>query len=330
MRSVPPGSFERLSALPTLWQAYLRTRRGKLRQPRMAGFDLDADRHVIGLHRALSEGSYQPGPFLLHVIRDPKVRLIAAAPIRDRVLHQALVGELGPHYEPSFIEHSYAVGVGRGPQRASLRYLAWLRQYDFRLALDIRRYFPSIRHEILLGLFAHRLRDRATLALLERLLGVGGAVYRTAVAQDVLGLREEPLPAGAGLPIGSYLSQWSGAFYLDGLDHYIKRSLRIPGYLRYMDDFVLFSDDQKQLEQAREDIGQWLADNRGLTLGHKRWHVQPCREPARFLGYRICRAGLLPGPKLRRRMPARLRAAAANGPQALERSIASYRGIFLF
>ena len=100
------------------------------------------------------------GPYRLRVICDPKTRLIAAAPIRDRVVHQAVIGELAPHYERSFLPQSFAWGQGRGPQRALLSFLRQTRLHRYRLSLDIRRYFPSIVHDTLLGLFAHRLRDQ--------------------------------------------------------------------------------------------------------------------------------------------------------------------------
>ena len=296
----------------------------------MARFDLDADREVCRLHRELRAGRYAPGPYRLHVICDPKTRLIAAAPIRDRIVHQAVIGELGPHYEPTFIDHSLACGTGRGPHRALLLYLRFVRQYQYRLSLDIRRYFPSIRHDVLLGLFQHRLRDHETLALLEQIVRAGGAVYRSPLAIKALGLLDDPVPSGCGLAIGSYVSQWSGALYLDGLDHLVKRTLKIPGYLRYMDDFSLFCDDRAQLLAARTAIVDWLLRERGLTMGRKRWEVFDTREPSRFVGYRVSRGGIAPGPKVKRRMKKRLRAAAARGPEALERSLRSYRGVFLF
>lgn len=330
MRSVPAGSFARLSEPLSLWRAYLRCQRGKRRTPAMARFDLDADRHVCALHRSLRAGRYVPGPYRLRVICDPKTRLIAAAPIRDRIVHQAVLHELAPHYEPSFLPQSFAWGQGRGPQRALLSFLRQTRRHRYRLSLDIKRYFPSIVHDVLLGLFAHRLCDRDTLALLERLIRDGGAVYRTEVAAKVLGLDTDPLPPGCGLPIGSYVSQWSGALYLDGLDHFVKRGLKVPGYLRYMDDFSLFADDRDTLLSARSAISDWLLQNRGLTLGRKRWEVFDTREPTRFVGYRVSRAGVSPGRKVKRRLKNRLRAAAERGPDSLARSIASYRGVFLF
>lgn len=330
MRSIPPGSFDRLSELTTLWRSFGQCRMGKRRQPAMARFDLDADEHVLGLYRSLRDGSYRPGRYRLHIICDPKVRLIAAAPIVDRVLHRALIGDLAPHYEPSFLPHSFAASIGRGPHRALLCYLRNLRQFRFRLSLDIRRYFPSIRHDTLLGLFFHRLHDPKTRALLTLLLSSGGRVYRSPLAIEALGLAQDPVPEGCGLPIGSYVSQWSGAFYLDGLDHFVKRMLKIPGYLRYMDDFSLFCDDEATLLWARDAIGEWLERERGLSLNRKRWAVLPTTEPSRFMGYRVSRSGVIPGPKVRRRARRRIQEAAARGESALARCLSSYRGIYLF
>jgi retron-type reverse transcriptase len=216
MRSIPANSYERLSSFAALWHAYLDCRRGKRRQPRMAAFDLDADRHLCALQRALAAGHYQPDPWRLRVVHDPKTRLIAAPSIRDRVVHRALLNEIGPYYERGYIEHSYTGGVGRGPHRAVLCYLGWLRRYRYRLCLDIHRYFPSIHHPTLCRLLFRRLRDARCQALIQQLLEAGGAVYRTPLALKVLELDRYPLAENCGLPLGSYLSQWSGTFYLDG------------------------------------------------------------------------------------------------------------------
>lgn len=246
------------------------------------------------------------------------------------MLHQALIHELAPTFEAGFLPQHYAVGEGRGPLRAVLRYLRFARQHRFRLQLDIRRYFPSIVHGTLYGLFAHRLRDGRTLALLEDFLWQGGRVYQAPLAREALGLAGDPLPVGCGLPIGSYISQWSGALYLDGLDHFIKRVLRIPGYLRYMDDFVLFSDDAPQLERAREQVRGWLATERGLSLNAKRGVVQANQDAGIFLGFRVDRGGVSPGPKMRERLRVKVAAAARCGPEALQRTILAYRSLFLF
>jgi RNA-directed DNA polymerase len=328
MRSVPAGSFERLRALEALWAAWRACRSGKRRRPTIAAFDLDADRHLLALGRDLGSGRYHPGPWRLHLIQDPKPRLIAAPAIPDRILHHALLAEIGPTFEARFIGHSYTVGKGRGPHRAILQFLQWQRRFGFRLHLDIAGYFRNVHHASVRALLFPRLRDPRTRRLLDQILASGELVYRHPLARQIFGDRQ-PIP-GTGLPLGSWFSQWCGTFYLDGLDHFIKRELKIPGYLRYMDDLVLFADERERLREARAGIGDWLARERRLRLNPKHLEVVPNRAPGVFLGYRISRSGIGPSRKLRRRMKTRLRLAAARGETAMVRSIHSYRGLLLF
>jgi RNA-directed DNA polymerase len=330
MRSVPLGSYSRLIQPLSLWNAYLKCRQGKRRLPNMAWFDMDADRHILRLHRQLTDRRYAPGTWRLRVIHDPKTRLIAAPCIRDRIVHRALLDEIGPWYERSYIAHSYTGALGRGPHRAVLQFLAWMRRYKYRLYMDISRYFPSIQHSILCDLLAHRLRDNDTRLLIRHQLKAGGEVYRTPLAIRVLGLEHRPVPAHCGLPLGSYLSQWAGTFYLDGLDHVVKRELKIQGYLRYMDDFVLFGDSRMVLKETEQAIEAWLAEHRGLALNPRHRQIQSNQEPAVFLGYRVSRSGITPSRKLRRRMKQNLRKAAARGPRALTRTVAAYKGFMTF
>jgi len=331
MRSVPSGSFTRLISSSSLWAAWKECRRGKRRQPRIAAWDLDADTHICRLHRQLREGTFRPSPYRLKVVHDPKTRLVAAPALEDRVVQQALLAEIGPTYERGFIDHRYACCRGRGAHRAVLAFLGWLRRHPFRLSLDVRRYFPSIDHEILLNLFARRLRsrDRGTVELIESFLTAGGEVYRTPLARQVLGLDEDPVPEGCGLPLGSYLSHWSGGLYLDGLDHFVKRELKVRGYLRYMDDLALFGEDARELEEHREAIREWLRQERKLELKDRRDQVLPSTQPATYIGFRISRAGVAPGPKMKRRLRQRLLAAGSTSPAHLARSLQSYRGLLL-
>ena len=323
MKVVPDGSFERLSGVEALWRAWGRYARGKGRRPSVAAFSVEADRHVFALHRALVAGGWRPGPFHLKLVRDPKPRLIAAPAMGDRIVHEAVVHELGPTFARSFIDHSYACRAGLGPERAALRYLTATRRFPWRLDIDIRRYFPSVRHDALLGLLGRRIRDAETLALLARLVVSGAAVYRAPLAVRVLGLVADPLPPGTGLAIGSAFSQWAANVYLDGVDHLVQRRIRPGAYQRYMDDLTLFSHSRARLVEAREEVGEWLAQQRGLAT--HRGEVVSTAAPSTYLGCRVSRAGRGPGRKLRRRMRRRVLAAAERGPEALKRTLASYR-----
>lgn len=155
----------------------------------------------------------------------------------------------------------------------------------------------------------------------------GGRVYRSERAQRVYG---PPAVEATGLAIGSRLSQWLANLYLDGLDHFIKRTLKVRAYLRYLDDLVLFDDDADRLVDARGAIEQWLRMHRKLALNPKRWHVSTTRQPCTYLGQRVSRAGLSPGRKLKRRMRKKVRAAAERGEDALVRSVWSYVGLATF
>jgi hypothetical protein len=327
MRSVASGSFERLSSVEALWESWLKCRRGKQRRPAIAAFDLNADKAVFALHRALRSGAYRPSPSHIRLVRDPKLRLVAAPAIRDRIVHTALLNEIAPAYEQGFIDQSYACGTGRGPHRAVLAYLQATRTFRYSLSLDIRRYFASIDHAILMALFAHRLKDEKTLSLLGQTIQTGGQVYQTSFATLVLG--GKPVPLNVGLPLGAHLSHWSGGLYLDGLDHFVKRILKCRCYQRYMDDFTLFHDDPEWLEKARDNIADWLLNERRLTLKDPNSPVLSTRQPKSYLGFRVSPAGLAPGPKAKRRLKQRLKQGIDSTPGQLMRSVKSYRGLML-
>lgn len=328
MRTLNAGSYQRLASVESLWRGWLDCRRGKRRSPSVAAFEIDCDRHLLALQRDLVAGRYQPSAWRLHGIRDPKTRLIAAPAVRDRVLHHAVLNEIGPVFERRFIAQSFAAGHARGPQRAVLYFLACQRRHAWRLHLDISAYFPSISHQRLLALLAERVRDDDTLALLQSTIASGDQVYRSRLAAQLLG--EARPPPGQGLPLGSWFSQWCGNFFLDGLDHFIKRDLKIPAYLRYMDDLVLFAEDRTHLLEARAAVAQWLHDERALRLNPKRLAVEPTRTAAVFVGYRISQAGIAPSRKLRRNLRRRVRLAAARGEESLIRTLRSYRGLLVF
>lgn len=244
------------------------------------------------------------------------------------MVQRSLLDTIGPSYQRSFVAQHYACLKGRGPQRAALAHLNLQRRTAYRLHLDVRAYFQSVRLDLLLELFAARLKDPQTLALIAQLLAHGATVYQQPLAHG----KGPPLPDQnrRGLPLGSYLSQWSGAMYLSALDHFVLRELKPAGYLRYMDDFVLFDHSTPRLEAHRRAIADWLHQERDLELNPKHQRIFSRNEPSLFLGYRLSPAGISPSRKLRRRFSARLRAAAEHSPAALQRTLAAYRGLLLF
>jgi hypothetical protein len=156
----------------------------------------------------------------------------------------------------------------------------------------------------------------------------GEGLYRQPGIQAFLGLPPDFPPPACGLPIRNLTSQWWGNHYLSGLDHLAKRTLKLPHYQRYMDDMTLFSHSRAALEAARDGIAEWLWQERRLRL--KRPKAEPKSTAQRFtyLGYRVSRAGLRPTNSMLRRLQWRISQHILHGDiEAIERSLASYRGV---
>jgi hypothetical protein len=322
--------FAQVIAASNLWSAWLEFRRGKRRRPSVRAFELEADREVFRLRRQLVTGDWCPGSFRLLVVREPKRRLIAAAPVCDRVVHHACYRVLAPLLDGGLVAHTYACLPGRGSHRALLAFQSAQRRYRWLLHLDVRHYFLSIDRGILLELMACRIKDPALLALLERIAEGGRGLYQAAAVREILGLEPGFPPHGCGLPIGNLTSQWWGNHYLSGLDHFVKRELKIPHAQRYMDDVSLFSDSRSQLEEAREAIGEWLRQARRLRLKKPTAAVQPTRRQVLYLGHWVDTGQIRPGPTALRRARQRLAGHLAAGDDGcFERSLASYRGTLL-
>ena len=320
--------FERVVALENMWHAWRDFRRGKRHRPTVRAFELDADRSVARLARSLAEGSYRPGAYRLKLLRDPKTRLIAAAPVRDRVVHHAVHRLVAPVLDRSLVDATYACLPGRGTHRALIAFLAALRRYDHVILLDIRHYFMSIDRAILLQLLARKLRERRLLNLLKVIADGGAGLYQRPGVAEAVGLPSGFPPPGCGLPIGNLTSQWWANHYMSGLDHYVKRALRLPHAQRYMDDIALFANDPARLERAREQVKRWLHTERRLVLKKPDAPVRSTADHFVYLGHRVTRSGIEPGPRILRRMKIRLHEILLTGDVAkLERSLASYRGI---
>jgi hypothetical protein len=278
------GVWPRVLAFDNLLEAHRKARRGKRQRPAVARFELDLERNLFQLQRELAERTYGPGAYRLFEIYDRKPRHIAAAPYRDRVVHHALMNLVEPALDRTFIADSYACRTGKGVHAAVGRYQVWARRHAYALKLDVRRYFPSIDHAILKEKLRHRIKDPGVLWLFDAIVdsapdpGPGEAFP----GDDLVDLMQRR----CGLPIGNLTSQFLGNLYLDDLDHHLKETLRLPAYLRYVDDLVLLADDKASLWDLRSEIDRFLAGER-LRLHPHKVQVQPTALGLDVLGYRV-------------------------------------------
>jgi hypothetical protein len=193
-----------------------------------------------------------------------------------------------PLLEAYAIFDTYACRKGKGNRKALARAQHFARRHNWYLKLDIRKYFDSIDHGILLALLARRIKDKELLLLFAKLLDT----YHTR--------------PGRGMPIGNLISQHLANFYLGPFDHWIKEERRTKGYLRYMDDMLVFGHDRARLKTDLEEIGHYLKQELGLQL-KTNVQLNRCRHGIPFLGYRVFPDRIRLSPGGRRRFVKRFR-----------------------
>ncbi len=325
--------FPKLCDPDQLETAAVATVRGKRRRRDVAWFLFCREAELEKLRCRLTSGQYRPQGFELVRIRDPKPRLIARLPIIERVAQTALVLLMEPIFLRSLRPEAYACRPGLGAHRAVLRLLELMRKHRYALHLDIRSYFPSIDTRVLRRLLVQRIRDTPFLAVVDNVLDAGRGIYDIPEHRRMAGLPDDWPPAGCGLPIGSYTSQLFAAHvYLDGCDHFIKRQLKVPGYVRYVDDLFLFGERRQLLRRWRSDLGEWLRDRRGLRLKHPEARILSCRGHLDALGYRVRRGGVTALPRGLRRFQRRVALEFEGKGTGIdfERSVAASVGVAMF
>jgi retron-type reverse transcriptase len=278
--------FAQLTSWDNLLLAYRRASRGKRNKPPAATFEYRLEDNLCQLQAELRQRSYRPGSYHSFLIHDPKRRLISAAPFRDRVVHHALCNLIDPLLEQGFIADSYANRIGKGTHRARARCQQFARRFAYVLPCDIRQFFPSIDHAILRQELSTKINNEQVLWLVDTILASGQDVLTG--QYDMVYFPDDDLFAvnrPRGLPIGNLTSQFWANVYLSPFDHFVKRRLRCKGYVRYVDDLLLFADDKATLWQWRESLVARLADLR-LTI-HPESQPRPVTEGIPFLGFHI-------------------------------------------
>jgi RNA-directed DNA polymerase len=240
--------LELIAAPENLRLAFWKASKGKWSRPATLAFANRLDAHISRMSETLLDGTFVFGNYRSFRVFDPKERLIHAAAFSERVAHHGILNICEPVLEKAAIFDSYACRRGKGKPAALARAQMFTGRYRYFLKMDIRRYFDSVSHDRLLALLMRKFKDTRVLALFERIV------------------RGYCVAPGRGLPIGSLTSQHFANFYLGVLDRMILEAERSPAYIRYMDDFVVWSDDRAWLKGLRARIEGFLAEKLELRL----------------------------------------------------------------
>lgn len=286
-RTVDPYMWERLTSLYNLELAFKKAAAGRRGRASVSEFERNLEVNLPLLREELVEGKYRPGGYVSFHIHDPKKRLISAAPFRDRVVHHALVNMLEPIFERKFIFDTYANRKGKGTHKALDRCTWFMRRFQYVLPLDVRQFFPSIDHQVLLSILSESIQDERVLNLCRQIIASGERVLED--EYEMIFFPGDDLFAVSrprGLPIGNLTSQFWANVCLNPLDQFIKRQLKCRAYLRYVDDMLLFSNDKHELHSWRQEVIDFLAGLR-LTVHENSAQPRPCRVGVPFLGFQV-------------------------------------------
>lgn len=264
--------------------AYHKCRRRKRYKPYACEFAFNWEVLLAQLRKEVISLHWQPGGYYQFSIVDPKPRTISAAPFRDGIVHHALVNVLEPYFDRRFIFDSYACRKGKGTHLAIKRAQYYERRHKYFLKTDIIKFFPNIDHEILIAQLRRLIRDRKIIEVIQKIIDSGNSLP-TEQNEPIWYPGDDLLSAlrSKGLPIGNLTSQFFANAYLDPVDHAMKEQMRVPGYIRYADDMLLFGDSKEDLWAACAKLKGMLNCLR-LSLHPNKTFLGQCDRGVRFLG----------------------------------------------
>jgi retron-type reverse transcriptase len=285
-------------ALFIAWDEFKSNKRGK---DDVQEFEKEVEQNIFQLASDLKNKTYRHGPYTGFYIYDPKRRHIHKATVRDRVLHHAIFKVVNEIFEPTFISHSFSCRIGKGTHRGVAALDVMIRKATrnytiqrFALKCDIRKFFDSIDHRILLDILKTRIRDPDFLWLLEEIV--------ESFQSDLSNLFQK-----RGLPIGNLTSQIFANVYMNELDQFVKHKMKLKYYARYTDDFVIVGHSEAYLQEKLGEILSFLDSRLALSLHPDKIIIRKCGQGIDFLGYVVFPHHILIRGKTRKRIFRKLR-----------------------
>lgn len=280
-----------------------------------------------------------PSSYVCFTVFEPKVRKVAAPAFRDRVLQHALVTQIEPLFESKFIYDSYACRKNKGTHFGLNRIKKFLQAARsiygkdtpiYCLRMDIGKFFASVSWDVLITVINQTLICEKTKKLIEKIVtkhrcfDINGNYLKA--PYEVVNPETRQ-----GLPIGNLTSQLFANIYLNELDHFVKETLHVRWYARYMDDFLIIHPDRQYLKQMRDAIKMFLEYELKLSFHPKKVIIHNVKDGLPFVGYRIfydhvvIRGSTLL--RMRRKLKnRRMKCAEENDIKSMEATISALRG----
>ena len=279
--------FEQFATFDNMYDGYLLARRNKRYKGAVLDYSAHLEENLIDAVNRLQWKMYEPGrPFQFYEYF-PKLRLIHSLPFYDRVVNCAAYKVLWPIYSRSFYEHSYGSIPGRGTVSAIHQLQKWMQMVRHKPQkwyvgkLDIAKFFFRIPVDVQLRELGRPLDDPDMMWFLERAIRCDGRPFGLPLHSTDVSTAERI--SGIGMQVGSLISQTTANVVLTPLDHYIKRVLRVPFYIRYMDDMIILCPSKEHTWDVISAIDEYLQERLGLQLNNKT-AIIPLGHPVEFVG----------------------------------------------
>src|SRR3989338_8728558 len=273
----PRCLWQELCSYGNLFLAYKKARKHKTLRHYVIEFEEDLKENLLLLQSELLLHCYKPKPLVNFIVRDPKTRKISKSDFRDRVVHHALCNIIEPIFEKTFIYDSYANRKDKGTLKALQRFDYFKRKVSknntiscYVLKADIKKYFENIDQQILIEIIKKRIKDKNILWLIKLIL----TNHNTKEEQK-------------GMPLGNLTSQFFANVYLNELDYFIKHTLKVKSYIRYVDDFVILHNDKEKLVEYKKQIDEFLGKNPKIELHPKKSRIINIGKGTGYLGFRV-------------------------------------------
>ncbi|MBR3722092.1 MAG: group II intron reverse transcriptase domain-containing protein [Selenomonadaceae bacterium] len=262
--------FSQVVTIDNLSIAFHNAAKGKHWQRQIKACEESKDELVEELRQSLIAHTFHTSPYRTKWIYEPKKRLIFILPFYpDRIVQHAIMQVLEPIWDKLMIHNSFACRRGKGQHKASDVCKEYAMKYEYCVQCDIRKFYPSIRHDLIKSLLRRKIKDKEMLWLLD----------------DIIDSAE----GERNVPIGNYLSQWLGNLFMNELDTFVKQELHVNAYLRYCDDFLIFGDDKTELKNIADKVEAFCNEVLDLTLSKKSlFHTY---QGVDFVGYRHFKNG---------------------------------------
>jgi len=253
------------------WSEFVR---GKKNKKDVAEFSLNLLDNIFKLHKDLRNKTYKHSDYEHFKISDPKPRDIHKASVRDRLLHHAICSIIKPYFDKKFIYDCYSSRDYKGAHRAMNGFRCFAGKVSknhtkscWVLKCDIRKFFATIDHKILLSIFYKHIKDEDINWLIQKIVSSFNTKKRK------------------GLPLGNLTSQILVNVYMNEFDQYIKHKLKVKYYVRYADDFVILSDNKEYIEQLLININSFLNSKLKLKLHPNKVFIKTYASGVDFLGW---------------------------------------------